>query len=104
MSSDYNTDFTAEKARLEYNGYRCAWIKADDDNNPWVKFDLSQSRVAIRVTIGKRCDPNQHYVTSFHVSLSNNDAIRSYIGTDVHAVYEGIMATWWFDIEVSACY
>ena len=53
VSSEYTTDFAARKARLEYNGDVCAWRKATDDNNPWIKFDLLKSRVAIGVNIGK---------------------------------------------------
>ena len=40
-SSEYTTDFTAKKARLEYNGDVCAWGQATDDKKPWLKFDLS---------------------------------------------------------------
>ena len=56
------------------------------------------------MNIGKRCDHIQQYVTSFHVSSSDNDVTWSYIGTNVRAVYEDIIATWWFDRDVSARY
>ena len=61
-----------------------------------------QSRVAVGVKIGKRCDDTMSFVTSYHVSTSPDDVTWSYMGTDVQAVYEGIIATWWIDMEVSA--
>ena len=105
VSSVFEPLFGKEKVRLEYSGDNCAWAKAMMDASPWVKFDLLQSRVAVGVKIGKRCDLHEAmYVTSFHVSSSGDDVTWSYIGTDVQAVYEGIIATWWFDREVSARY
>ena len=104
VSSEFNTDYTKEKIRFEYSGPHCAWLKHRTDTSPWVKFDFLQSRVAVGVKIGKRCDANSQYVTSFHVSMSDNDVTWSYIGTDVQVVYEGIIATWWFDRDVSARY
>ena len=107
VSSVFDTVYyVKEKVRLEYNGNYCAWIKANSDPSAWVKFDLLQSRVAVGVKIGKRCDNlnGAQYVTSYHVSSSGDDVTWSYIGTDVQAVYEGIIATWWFDRAVSARY
>ena len=43
-------------------------------------------------------------MTSFHVSFFADDFTWSNIGTDVQAVYEDNIATWWFDMEVSARY
>ena len=103
-SSVYNSDHTEEKVRFEYNGGACAWIKSQNDASPWVKFDFLQSRTTVGVKIGKRCDDDLQYVTSFHVSASQDDVTWSYIGSDVQAVYEGSIATWWFDIDVSARY
>ena len=106
VSSVYSNRFRKEEVRLGSYGAKCAWAKADSDTSPWVKFDLSQSRVAVGVKIGKRCDDtyDEQYVTSFHVSTSVDDVTWLYIGTDVQAVYEGIIATWWFGREVSARY
>ena len=104
VSSVYGSDIPKENIRLEYYGDFCAWIAAANDDSQWVKFDFLQSRVAVGVKIGKRCHLPQQYVTSFHVSTSDNDVAWSYIGTDVQAVYEGIIATWWFDRDVSARY
>ena len=106
VSSVYNLVHEKKKIRLEYNGAYCAWVKADYDASPWVKFDLVQSRVAVGVKIGKRCDvlDGEQYVTSFHVSSSEDGVTWSYIGTDVQAVYKGIIETWWFDMEVTARY
>ena len=61
------------------------------------------SRVAVGVKIGKRCDDvyGEQYVTSFSVSASQNGITWSYIGIDIQAVYDGIIATWWFDMDVS---
>ena len=59
-----------------------------------------------QLVLAKRCDNNhdEQYVTSFHVSSSADDVTWSNIGTDVQAVYVDIIATWWFDMEVSARY
>ena len=38
------------------------------------------------------------------MSSSADDVTCAYIGTDVQAVYDGIIATWWFGMEVSARY
>ena len=91
-----------KKLRLEYDGLRCAWCKTGKDTSPWAKFDLHESRVAVGVKIGKRCDDNSMYVKTFNVSTSEDDVSWSYIGTNVQAVYEDIIATWWFDMEVTA--
>ena len=106
VSSVIGNAHAAKKVRLEYNGDYCAWIAADSDTSPWVKFDLLQSRVAVGVKIGKRCDDayGAQYVKTYHVSTSDDDVTWSYIGTDVQAVYEGMIATWWLDSEVSARY
>ena len=104
VSSVFDPVFANEKVRFEYNGAYCAWVKANSDTSPWIKFDFLQSREAVGVKIGKRCDLNVQYVVTYHVSTSDNDVTWSYIGTDVQAVYEGMIATWWFDQEVSARY
>ena len=104
VSSVWSSVFSSEKVRFENKATYCAWIKADKDTSPWIKFDLLQSRVAVGVKIGKRCDSIYQYVTSFHVSTSGDDVTWTYIGTDIQAVYDGIIATWWFDMEVSARY
>ena len=104
VSSVFSWGYVKEKVRLDYNGRYCAWVKHTTDTSPWVKFDFLQKRVAVGVKIGKRCDATNQYVTSFHVSTSTDDVTWAYIGTDVQAVYEGIIATWWFDMEISARY
>ena len=106
VSSVYDGSYEAEKVRLDYNGEHCAWVKANTDSSPWVQFAFLQNRVAVGVKIGKRCDGEhgEQYVTSFHVSSSSDVVTWSNIGTDVQAVYDGIIATWWFDVEVSARY
>ena len=106
VSSIYYRYFEKENIRFEYTGPYCGWRNQNSDTSPWVKFDFLQTLTAIGVKIGKRCDSlrlNQ-YVTSFNVSTSDDDVTWSYIGTDVQAVYEGIVFTWWFDMEVSARY
>ena len=108
VSSAWNSDHEEDKVRLEYNGEYCAWLKASNDVAPWVKFDLLQSRVATGVKMGKRCDDayGEQYVTSFHFSTSADDVIWSVIFADVNveALYDGDIATWWFDNEISARY
>ena len=105
VSSVLGSAHTKEKVRLEYNGDYCAWIKANDDVSPWIKFDFLQSRVAVGVKIGQRCDDlyGPEYVTSFHLSTSDDDVTWSYEGTNVQAVYEDLIFTWWFN-EMSARY
>ena len=106
MSSIYPINFEKENVRFEYNGQNCGWLKHTTDTSPWVKFDFVQSLTVIGVKLGKRCDTPYiyQYVTSFHVSTSDNDVTWSYVGIDVQAVYEGMVFTWWFDMEVSARY
>ena len=106
VSSIFSADFWKENIRFDYKGQSCAWFKHDSDTSPWVKFDFLQSRTAIGVKIEKRCeDPyTNQYVTSLHVSTSEDDVTWSYIGTDVQVVYEGMVFTWWFDRDVSARY
>ena len=106
VSSVFNNYYIKEKVRLDYNGPRCAWIRGSTDTSPWVKIDFLQSRVAVGVKIGQRCDDinGVQYVETYHVSSSEDDVTWSSIGTDVEAVYEGMIATWWFDREVSARY
>ena len=108
VSSVYSLDLVEEKVRLEYDGEYCAWLKDVNDVAPWVKFDLLQSRVATGVKIGKRCDDknDEQYVTSFHLSTSSDDVTWSVIfaDVDVEDLYDGDIATWWFDNEISARY
>ena len=81
------------------------WVKSNSDSSPWINFDLLQSRSAIDVQIGKICyHYTGHYLTSFHVSTSDGDITWSYIGTDVQAVYNGMLCTWWFVRVVSSRY
>ena len=98
--------YYTRKVRFSYTGEKCGWIKADDDLSPWIKFDFLHSRVAVAVKIGKRChdDEGEQYVTSFHVSSSDDDVTWSYIGTDVKPEYVGRLFTWWFGMAVSARY
>ena len=86
VSSILSSDFNKEKVRFDYYGLHCAWIKSNSDSSPWINFDLLQSRSAIGVQIG------------------DDDITWSYIGTDVQAVYEGMLCTWWFDRVVSSRY
>ena len=88
VSSEFGASYLKDKLRMEYKRNHCAWIKHRTDKSPWVRFDFLQSR-----EIGKRCDVTEQYVTSFHMSTSDDDVTWSYIGTDVQAVYEGIIAT-----------
>ena len=93
------------KVRFSYTGASCAWIRITGDVSPWIKFDFLQSRVAIGVVIGKRCDETSQFVTSFNVSTSGDDVTWSYVGTDVDVVYEGtLLFTWMFGMEVRARY
>ena len=103
VSSIFAPYFDKEKIRFDYYGEQCAWVKSASDFSPWIKFDLLQSRGAIGVQIGKRCyQHSDQFVTSFHVSTSVDDTTWSYIGTDIQAVYDGMLFTWWFDRVVSA--
>ena len=110
VSSEFGVNHAKDKVRLDYNGANCAWVKDSDDAAPWVKFDLLQSRVATGVKIGKRCDGvaqyGVQYVTTFHFSTSSDDVIWSVIfaDKDVEDLYDGDIATWWFDNEISARY
>ena len=63
------TEYGKEKIRLEYNGAHCAWIRGSTDTSPWVKIDFLQSRVAVGVKIGQRCDDvnGVQYVETYHV-------------------------------------
>ena len=109
-SSEFGVSHLKEKVRLEYNGEFCAWKKTVNDVAPWMKFDLLQSRVATGVKIGKRCDGvaqyGVQYVTTFHLSTSDDDVTWSVIFADVDVddLYDGDIATWWFDNEISARY
>ena len=108
VSSVFSWAHEEEKVRLEYNGEYCAWLKAANDVAPWVKFDLLHSRVATGVKIGKRCDDahGEQYVTSFHLATSADDVTWSVIfaDVDVEDLYDGDIATWWFDNEITARY
>ena len=104
-TSTRQNPFVKANARLyEYIGADCCWSARDTDDSPWLKFDFLENRVAVGVKIGKRCDRTSKYVKTFSVSTSADDDTWSYIGTDVQAVYEDTIATWWFDMAVSSRY
>ena len=106
-SSEFGVSHLKEKVRLEYNGEFCAWKKAVNDVAPWMKFDLLQSRVATGVKIGKRCDGVAQYGVQYvTTSTSDDDVTWSVIFADVDVddLYDGDIATWWFDNEISARY
>ena len=70
VSSVYSNKFSKEKVRLGFYVAKCASAKATSDTSPWVKFDFSQSRVAVSVKIGKRCDGVSQYLKTYHMSTS----------------------------------
>ena len=94
VSSVFNNRFSKEEVRLGFYVAKCAWAKATSDTSPWAKFNFLQSHEAVGVKIGKRCDGISQYLKTYHVSTSNDDVTWSSIGTDVQAVYEGMIATW----------
>ena len=107
VSSEYDDIdgyYGKANVRLEYmvTGEVCGWLSDYVDNSPWIKFDLLQSCVAVGVLIEKSCgiDPD------FTLLSSVDDDTWSNVGTDVglHVVYKGVLATWWFDKQVSARY
>ena len=106
VSSEWDALHGKQKVRVVDLDIYCGWLRASSDNAPWVKFDLLQSYTAVGVLVRKRCDliHGEQYVTSFHVSSSDDDVTWSYVGTDIQPVYEGISFTWWFDRDITSRY
>ena len=106
VSSVRNLHYLKEKIRIQDLETYCAWIKADNDQSPWVKFDLLRSYRVAGVVIRMRCDftYGELFVETFHLSTSHDDVIWFYIGTDIEAEYKGITFTFWLDSDVSARY
>ena len=101
-SSEFDAFFGSRNVRRIYleanNG--CGWVPSVDDIAPWIKFDFKMSRAAVGVLIVKSCWDE----AGLDLTSSADDVTWSYVGTVVDAVYDGVLATWWFDKEVSARY
>ncbi|KAM4701402.1 retinoschisin isoform 1-T1 [Discoglossus pictus] len=60
------TSWTANKARLNGQGFGCAWLSKFQDNNQWLQIDLKEIKVISGIMTQGRCDTDE-WMTKYSV-------------------------------------
>ncbi|XP_068956603.1 retinoschisin [Petaurus breviceps papuanus] len=60
------SSWTANKARLNSQGYGCAWLSKYQDSNQWLQIDLKEIKVISGILTQGRCDADE-WMTKYSV-------------------------------------
>ncbi|XP_027691127.1 retinoschisin [Vombatus ursinus] len=60
------SSWTASKARLNSQGYGCAWLSKYQDSNQWLQIDLKEIKVISGILTQGRCDADE-WMTKYSV-------------------------------------
>ncbi|XP_051958018.1 retinoschisin-like [Xyrauchen texanus] len=66
------SSWTANKARLNSQGFGCAWLSKFQDTNQWLQIDLKEVKVVSGILIQGRCDSDE-WITKYSVQYRTNE-------------------------------
>ncbi|XP_051528865.1 retinoschisin 1a [Myxocyprinus asiaticus] len=68
------SSWTANKARLNSQGFGCAWLSKFQDTNQWLQIDLKEVKVVSGILIQGRCDSDE-WITKYSVQYRTNEKL-----------------------------
>ncbi|XP_069616167.1 retinoschisin isoform X1 [Ranitomeya imitator] len=69
------SSWTANKARLNGQGFGCAWLSKFQDNGQWLQIDLKELRVVSGIMTQGRCDTDE-WMTKYSVQYKIDDNLN----------------------------
>ncbi|XP_015273073.1 PREDICTED: retinoschisin [Gekko japonicus] len=69
------TSWTANKARLNGQGFGCAWLSKFQDSNQWLQIDLKEIKVISGILTQGRCDADE-WMTKYSVQYRTDENLN----------------------------
>eukprot|EP00079_Xenopus_tropicalis_P020629 XP_012811745.1 PREDICTED: retinoschisin isoform X1 [Xenopus tropicalis] len=69
------SSWTANKARLNGQGFGCAWLSKFQDNGQWIQIDLKEIKVISGIMTQGRCDVDE-WMTKYSVQYKTDDSLN----------------------------
>ncbi|XP_065098168.1 retinoschisin 1a [Paramisgurnus dabryanus] len=69
------SSWTANKARLNSQGFGCAWLSKFQDTNQWLQIDLKEIKVVSGILTQGRCD-SEEWMTKYSVQYRTNEKLN----------------------------
>ncbi|MEE6468657.1 hypothetical protein FKM82_008346 [Ascaphus truei] len=69
------SSWTANKARLNGQGFGCAWLSKFQDNNQWLQIDFKEMKVISGILTQGRCDTDE-WMTKYSVQYRVDDTLN----------------------------
>ncbi|XP_012675102.1 retinoschisin 1a [Clupea harengus] len=69
------SSWTAGKARLNSQGFGCAWLSKVQDASQWLQIDLKGEKVVSGILSQGRCDADE-WITKYSVQYRTNDSLN----------------------------
>ncbi|KAJ6667597.1 hypothetical protein lerEdw1_016718 [Lerista edwardsae] len=69
------TSWTANKARLNGQGFGCAWLSKYQDTNQWLQIDLKEVKVISGILSQGRCDADE-WMTKYNVQYRTDENLN----------------------------
>ncbi|KAL2089506.1 hypothetical protein ACEWY4_014194 [Coilia grayii] len=69
------SSWTADKARLNSQGYGCAWLSKFQDTSQWLQVDLREVGVVSGILTQGRCDADE-WITKYSVQYRSDDKLN----------------------------
>uniref|UniRef100_A0A8D2IXW5 F5/8 type C domain-containing protein n=1 Tax=Varanus komodoensis TaxID=61221 RepID=A0A8D2IXW5_VARKO len=69
------TSWTANKARLNGQGFGCAWLSKYQDTNQWLQIDLKEIKVISGILTQGRCDADE-WMTKYSVQYRTDENLN----------------------------
>ncbi|XP_049622774.1 retinoschisin [Suncus etruscus] len=69
------SSWTAHKARLNSQGFGCAWLSKFQDSNQWLQIDLKEVKVISGILTQGRCDIDE-WMTKYSVQYRSDESLN----------------------------
>nr|XP_014424120.1 retinoschisin isoform X2 [Pelodiscus sinensis] len=69
------TSWTANKARLNGQGFGCAWLSKFQDNGQWLQIDMKEVKVISGILMQGRCDADE-WITKYSVQYRTDENLN----------------------------
>ncbi|XP_030627976.1 retinoschisin 1a [Chanos chanos] len=69
------SSWTASKARLNSQGFGCAWLSKYQDTNQWLQIDLKEVKVVSGILMQGRCDADE-WITKYSVQYRTTENLN----------------------------
>ncbi|XP_028835220.1 retinoschisin 1a [Denticeps clupeoides] len=69
------SSWTANKARLNSQGFGCAWLSKFQDATQWIQIDLKTVKVVSGILTQGRCDADE-WITKYSIQFRSNESLN----------------------------